>query len=63
MNIYRTKNGVYINMDQVICIEILGNVVNICLPNDIEFEWKNEEAKAFLDYLDNHLNKVFAGYA
>lgn len=64
MNIYKTKSGTYINMDNVFYVDA-KNPENVA----VAFEYntyvtlKGDEAKAFLDYLNRHLNTVFEGYA
>lgn len=65
MNIYKTKSDCYINMDQVKYIHTSGGngwtVVAIAFSNTNTLDLKDDEAKAFLDYL-NRLG-FYAGYA
>ena len=68
MNIYKTKSGCYINMDQVKYIHSSVGVdgwalVSISFSSNSVLELSNAEAAAFLDYLDKHLNTVYAGAA
>ena len=67
MNIYKTKSGCYINMDQVKYIHTSSGSdwaeVNISFSNNSMLQLRNEEAKAFLEYLNRHLNTVFEGSA
>jgi len=67
MNIYKTKSGCYINMDQVRYIHTSGgngwSVADISFSDNSILQLKDNEANAFLDYLDKHLNTVYAGWA
>jgi hypothetical protein len=64
MNIYKTKDGQYINMNMVQYIEKdYDDSVEIWFEMKDKIKLYEDQAKAFLEYLDNHLEGVYAGSA
>lgn len=64
MNIYKTKDGQYINMDNVFMVDARNpENISIGFAYDSYITLKDDAAKSFLDYLNRRLNTVFEGYA
>ncbi len=64
MNIYKTKAGEYINLNMVQYIDSLDEKnVEIWFEKTDKIILYNEEAQAFLEYLDLHSGCVYAGSA
>lgn len=67
MNIYKTKDGQYINMNNVNYIQEDFTAsdhlaIGIYFVNNSLILY-GDQAKAFLEYLDNHLEGVYVGSA
>lgn len=65
MNIYKTQDGTYINMNRVAYVKsnLEHTWARIIFDNDLSMIMMDDQAKSFLDYLDRRLNTVFEGYA
>ena len=64
MNIYKTIDCQYININMVQYINATSNTdLEVWFEKGDYIELYDDQAKAFLEYLDNHLEGVYAGLA